>query len=153
VQENEELQKSIFTNHDDHQMLGYERRLDHFFSGKQQEYAVVHWDYLVNKTNKGEVADLFDYMLRYPVQVLYAQGAKVLEQQDLFDQLLRLLRRRTVWSINLGELRFSSEQLTQVDESALCCILISDDCWLLLSLLPCPPPFPFWLYFRSTRLV
>jgi hypothetical protein len=49
--------------------------------------------------------------------VVFLQGAKPLEKKDMFEQLLRMLRRKTIWSINLGELRFSWDQLEQLEEA------------------------------------
>ena len=40
-----------------------------------------------------------------------------MEKQNSFEQLLSLLQRKTIWSINLGELRFSWEQLEQLEEA------------------------------------
>jgi hypothetical protein len=42
-------ERSIFTSGEDRIIPGYERRLENFFSGKQQDYAVVHVDHLITK--------------------------------------------------------------------------------------------------------
>jgi hypothetical protein len=81
-------------------------------------WGVVHVDHLVNKINDVEFGLLMGYMLKKPVEVVFLQGAKPLEKnKEMFEKFLTLLRRKTIWSINLGELRFSSEQLEQLEEA------------------------------------
>ena len=50
-------------------------------------------------------------------QVAFFQGTVPLESDILFPRLLHFLEHCPVWSINLGELRFSEEQCTKLAET------------------------------------
>ena len=55
--------------------------------------------------------------LKMPVQVAFLQGMVPLQHDDLFPRLLDLIAQCPVWSLNLGELRFSEEQCQELSKS------------------------------------
>ena len=55
--------------------------------------------------------------LKMPVQVAFLQGMVPLQHDDLFPRLLDLIAQCPVWSLNLGELRFSEEQCAKLADA------------------------------------
>ena len=80
--------------------------------------AVLHLDELINKKNETQVRYLMQELLRQraPVQVAFLQGAVPLQTDNLFPRLLQMLTTCPVWSINLGELRFTEDQCEKLAE-------------------------------------
>ena len=78
----------------------------------QTRPAVLHADELINKKDQLQVRFLMYQMIKHkmPVQVAFFQGMLPLQHDDLFPRLLDVLTICPVWSVNLGELRFSEEQ-------------------------------------------
>jgi hypothetical protein len=81
--------------------------------------AVLHADEIINKKDQTQVRYLLTELLRQkvPVQVAFLQGAVPLQNEALFPRLLQLLTTCPVWSINLGEIRFSEEQCAKLAEA------------------------------------
>ncbi|KAL1518540.1 hypothetical protein AB1Y20_002829 [Prymnesium parvum] len=82
--------------------------------------AVLHVDEILNnKKDPLQVRFLLHRLIkqRVPVQVAFLQGALPLQQPDLFPRLLNFLTQCPVWSVNLGELRFSEAQCKQLAET------------------------------------
>ena len=92
------------------------RKVQTFLQSRQ---AVMHLDLLINKKDPLEVRYLMHHVLaqRMPVQVAFLQGAVPLQHDDLFPRLLDLLERCPVWSLNIGELRFSEQQCARLAEA------------------------------------
>ena len=82
----------------------------------QARPAVLHIDELINKKEPVQVRYLLQQVLkqRTPIQVAFLQGVIPLQSDDLFPRLLDFLLRCPVWSVNLGELRFSEEQCVKL---------------------------------------
>ena len=61
-----------------------------------------------------------DDVLRHklPVQVAFMQGMLPLQQDDLFPRLLDFIQQCPIWSVNLGELRFSEDQCSRCANAA-----------------------------------
>lgn len=79
--------------------------------------AVLHIDEVLNnKKDPFQVRFLLQRLIkrRVPVQVAFLQGALPLQQPDIFPRLLNFLIQCPVWSVNLGELRFSESQCKQL---------------------------------------
>ena len=74
---------------------------------------------LINKKDPQHVAFLFQQLLihRTPIQVAFLQGAVPLQQSQHFAKLGELLCSCPIWSVNLGELRFSEEQCADLSKS------------------------------------
>lgn len=85
--------------------------------------AVLHIDEILNnKKDPLQVRFLLQKLIkqRVPVQVAFLQGALPLQQPDVFPRLLTFLVQCPVWSVNLGELRFSESQCKQLAETLRC---------------------------------
>jgi len=84
----------------------------------QMRSTVLHSDELINKKDANQVEHLLNELLFHdaPVQVIFLQGAVPLQTPRLFTKFCELLRRLPIWSINLGELNFSSEQCEMLEE-------------------------------------
>ena len=86
----------------------------------QSREPVLHIDEVLNnKKDVHQVRLLFQRLLeeKVPVQVCFLQGAIPLQGDAAFAQLMRLLHECSVWSINLGELRFSEAQCAKLAET------------------------------------
>ena len=85
----------------------------------QARSAVLHLDELINKKDPLQVGYLLQRLLLHqsPVQVAFLQGAIPLQNSATFARLLEFLEQCPVWSVNLGELRFSEEQCVRLAES------------------------------------
>ena len=84
----------------------------------QSREPVLHIDEVLNnKKDVHQVRLLFQRLLeeKVPVQV-FLWGA-ILQGDAAFAQLMRLLHECSVWSINLGELRFSEAQCAKLAET------------------------------------
>ena len=81
--------------------------------------SVLHADEIINKKDQTQVRYLLLELLRQkvPVQVAFLQGAVPLQTESIFPRLLQLLTTCPLWSINLGELRFSEEQCEKLAEA------------------------------------
>ena len=77
------------------------------------------WLQLINKKDPLQVRYLMMNLIRQrmPVQVAFLQGAVPLQNDDLFPRLLDLLTHCPVWSLNVGELRFSEAQCTRLADT------------------------------------
>ena len=84
--------------------------------------AVLHMDEVVNKKDPIQVRYLLHELIkqRMPVQVVFLQGTLPLEGDNLFPRLLELLSTCPVWSVNLGELRFSENQCSKLADTLRC---------------------------------
>ena len=80
--------------------------------------AVLHSDELIDKKDAKQVKLLLEELLAHelPVQVVFLQGAVPLQTMPLFKLLCQMLRQLPIWSINLGELRFSAEQSRELEK-------------------------------------
>ena len=85
----------------------------------EQRPAVLHNDELINKKDPLQVRYLMERLLKYkmPVQVAFLQGMVPLQDDILFPRLLDFLTQCPVWSVNLGELRFSEAQCSRLAET------------------------------------
>ena len=85
------------------------RRVQAFLQARS---AVLHLDDIINKKDPQQVNYLLQRLLQHqsPVQVAFLQGAIPLQNPTVFPRLLEFLQQCPVWSVNLGELRFSEEQ-------------------------------------------
>lgn len=85
----------------------------------QARPAVLHADELINKKDAQQVRYLMQRLIaqRMPIQVIFLQGVIPLQSEDLFPRLLELLAVCPIWSMNLGELRFSDEQCGRLAEA------------------------------------
>lgn len=82
--------------------------------------AVLHVDEILNnKKDPMQVRRLLPTLIkqRVPVQVAFLQGTLPLQHRDLFPWLLAFLLQCPVWSVNLGELRFSEAQCRQLAQT------------------------------------
>ena len=95
--------------------IGFEHKLESHFNSDQAN--VVHADELIDKRSRVQVKRLLWYLNQNLVRVVYLQGATPLMGKELFLELLKLLRNKTVWSINLGELKFSAVQLEALEDA------------------------------------
>lgn len=79
----------------------------------QRRPAILHSDELIDKKDARHVEFLLQMIMVHgtSVQVVFLQGAVPLQTPRLFSALCELLRTCPIWSVNLGELRFSAEQL------------------------------------------
>ena len=69
----------------------------------------------VNKKNSKEVKEFMRACIETnSVQVAYLQGTVIFQKSEMFPLLLELIKQRNIWSINLGELKFSIDQMTQL---------------------------------------
>ena len=67
---------------------------------------------VVNKEDATEVEVFLECILENQVvEIIYLHGATPLQAGGMFEKLLHVLQKPTVWSINLGELNFSAPQL------------------------------------------
>ena len=94
---------------------GVSRRVQAFL---QARATVLHCDDIINKKDPVQVGYLLQKLLQHrsPVQVAFLQGAIPLQNTNLFPRLLDFLQLCPVWSVNLGELRFSEEQCGKLAE-------------------------------------
>ena len=101
---------------DQHISVSCQRKVKSFLETRP---AVLHADEIINKKKEIEVRYLLQELLRHrmPVQVAFLQGAVPLQSDSVFPRLLELLVQCPVWSINLGELRFSEEQCSKLADS------------------------------------
>ena len=78
----------------------------------QTRPSVLHLDELINKKDAEQVRFVLQALLDHgtPIQVAFLQGAVPLQSPALFAKLEEFLCACPVWSLNLGELRFSDEQ-------------------------------------------
>ena len=85
----------------------------------QSRPSVMHVDVLINKKDPQQVGFLLRQLLslKVPVQVAFLQGTVPLQNDDLFTLLLEFLSACPVWSVNLGELRFSEVQCRRLSET------------------------------------
>ena len=74
---------------------------------------------LINKKDPRQVRYLMMTLLKLkmPVQVAFLQGMLPLQHDDLFPRLLDLIAQCPIWSLNLGELRFSEEQCAKLADA------------------------------------
>lgn len=83
--------------------------------------AVLRLGELVAKEDAAAVRALFEGVLagsaRGTLQVAFLHGATPLQHAEDFPLLGRLLREASIWSVNLGEIRFSDEQCESLAES------------------------------------
>jgi hypothetical protein len=67
---------------------------------------------VVNKEDATQVEVFLECILENQVvEIIYLHGATPLQAGGMFEKLLHVLQKPTVWSINLGELNFSAPQL------------------------------------------
>jgi hypothetical protein len=93
------------------------RKVQVFLSARP---AVLHIDEILNnKKDPMQVRFLLTRLIKHrvPVQVAFLQGSLPLQQGDQFPRLLQFLTVCPVWSVNLGELRFSEQQCQQLAET------------------------------------
>lgn len=85
----------------------------------QMRQPVLHSDELIDKKDVRHVEMLLEELLRHqlPVQVVFLQGAVPLQLPRLFARLCELLLTLPIWSINLGELRFSADQCEELEKT------------------------------------
>ena len=69
----------------------------------------------IGKEKKFDVEIFLEYVLKnQSVEIVYLHGATPLLQEPLFEKLLQVLQKQTLWSLNLGELTFSKCQLERL---------------------------------------
>jgi hypothetical protein len=72
----------------------------------------------IGKEKKFDVEIFLEYVLKNPsVDIVYLHGATPLLQEPLFEKLLQVLQKQTLWSLNLGELKFDTSQLERLTSS------------------------------------
>ena len=72
----------------------------------------------IGKEKKFDVEVFLEYVLKnQSVEIVYLHGATPLLQEPLFEKLLQVLQKQTLWSLNLGELKFSKSQLERLKSS------------------------------------
>ncbi|MBT6440708.1 MAG: hypothetical protein HOK72_13455 [Flavobacteriales bacterium] len=72
----------------------------------------------IGKEKKFDVEIFLEYVLKnQSVEIVYLHGATPLLQEPLFEKLLQVLQKQTLWSLNLGELKFSKSQLERLKSS------------------------------------
>lgn len=76
---------------------------------------VVHWAHVKTRV-KIKLDDFLLQLKRYNVQILYA-NTEELEKDTSFRYLCELLENKTIWAVNLGEVRFSEKQCSQLTET------------------------------------
>lgn len=91
------------------------RRLQAFLQARP---GVLHLDEIINKKDPMQVGKLMSELAKHqiPIQVAFLQGAIPLQTTSIFPRLLEFLLTCPVWSVNLGELRFSEEQCSKLAE-------------------------------------
>ena len=72
---------------------------------------VVRWAHVKNNSKARTIYELLKYLMEsnLRVQILYANDAK-LNEAITFEILLALLKKKTIWAVNMGECVFSQEQ-------------------------------------------
>ena len=91
------------------------RKLQAFLQARP---GVLHLDEIINKKDPMQVGRLVNELMKHqiPIQVAFLQGAIPLQTTAIFPRLLEFLLTCPVWSVNLGELRFSEEQCSKLAE-------------------------------------
>ena len=92
------------------------RKMQAFLQGRP---GVLHLDEIINKKDPMQVRRLMDELMKHqiPIQVAFLQGAIPLQTTAIFPRLLEFLLTCPVWSVNLGELRFSEVQCKELADT------------------------------------
>ena len=73
---------------------------------------------VIRKEEEFDVAIFLEHVLNNPhVEIIYLHGATPLEADRMFEKLMQVLLKPNVWSINLGELKFSASQLKRLQNA------------------------------------
>ena len=73
---------------------------------------------VIRKEEEFDVAIFLEHVLNNPhVEIIYLHGATPLEADRMFEKLMQVLLKPNVWSINLGELKFSASKLKRLQNA------------------------------------